>query len=51
VKTFILALIPFSNSFAFQEGFERSDPDESVEEVFDGSDFGSPAGRRKFYVQ
>jgi hypothetical protein len=47
---FILALIPFSNSFAFQEGLEKSDPDESVEEVFNGSDSGSPVGRSKFYA-
>jgi len=45
---FILALISFSNSFAFQERLEKSDRDESVEEVFDGSYFGSPVGRSEF---
>ena len=50
LQMFILALILFSNSFAFQEGLEKSDPNESVEEVFDGSDSGSPVGINKFYA-
>ena len=39
---FILALIPFCNSFAFQKGVEKSDPDESEEVVFDDQIFAHP---------